>query len=694
MMNRTAIIPAVCAALPGAFSLTAQAQDGTGDLNYTCEPPTLIGELGGLNNPLALTIEGDHAYIAQSDNSFLIVDLSDPTNPTLLANADDLPISVYDETRITINQGAAYVGESIINIEDKTDPWFMRYGAPSLTITSGYAYSRFNNTTINLTRPFAPGLDRFTDPLFEFDDDPAGIVDGLLVTAGLERYDISDPLDPVLIDQDPLVPDRDDVYRLESPHFIVNGDNAMNRLHTFQQPLDRFTSNPVAVGADDFSVRGDIIFSLSAGLQVSAMGDPPLPIASFSDDPVLASAKFIRPLGAYFLVVGPDTLAVYDIPTNPVGGVRTGSHTSFLELMGDTGVLSSGNLLSTRLAASVVDISDPSNPRWLADLPVAEPFGLASSADTVFVAGKQEGLLAFDLSNPAQPVLSATYNTSTNQAGTPNTRDIFIRGTHAYVADRNSGLTIYTIDPDQTLTPISNLSFNQAAQRVRVQDNLAFVSGNSKLFIIDISNPESPLELSSIDELPGTDNFIQSAVMQDQLLYTADEGVGYRVFDLSDLTNPVQLAHFTLDDLPPVSVGTHEVFDLSIRGNLLYVAASRRGIAVYDNTDPLNPILVRHTDPNTDGATESIARYRDLVFRDNLLFTSAGEAGLRIFDLNDCAGTCPADLNADGVLDFFDVSLFLVAFADNDPSADLEPDGSFNFFDIARFLGLFNDGCP
>lgn len=694
MMNRPTTILALCAAIPAACSTYSHAQDGPGDLGYTCEPPVLVGSLGGLSYPVAVTVEGDYAYIAQSDDSLVIVDLSDPNNPTLLAHADDLPIQVNDETRIIINQTAAYVDDSIINIEDKTDPWFMRSGVLPLTVTNGYIYYPDGNFAFNVTRPFAPGLDIFTDPLFEFQDEPAGIVDGLLVTTGLERYDISDPLAPVLVAEDPFVPDRDDVYRHEPPHFIVNADNGMNRLHTFQQPLGRFTNDQVAVGGDDFTVRGDIIFSLSEGLQISAVGDPPLPLASFTDDPILASARFIRPLGAYFLVVGPDTLAVYDIPTNPVGGVRTSSHTSFVELMGDTAVLSTGNITATVFTASVVDISNPRDPRWLAELPVAEPFGLASINDTVFVAGKNEGLLAFDLSNPAQPVLSATYNTSIDQAGTPNTRDIFISGHHAYVTDRNSGLTTYTINPDQILTPISILSLNQAAQRVRVQGNLAFVSGFRELFIVDIANPESPVILSTIDELPGSNNFIQTAVMQDKLLYTADENEGYRVHDISNLTNPVQLAHYTLDDLPPAAVGVPEVYDLSIRNNLLYVAASRRGLAIYDNTDPFNPILLRHTEPNADGTTANIARYRDLKFRDNLLFTSAGEAGLRIYDLNDCAGPCTADLNADGVLNFFDVSLFLVAFANNEPSADLEPDGNFNFFDIARYLNAFDAGCP
>lgn len=55
---------------------------------------------------------------------------------------------------------------------------------------------------------------------------------------------------------------------------------------------------------------------------------------------------------------------------------------------------------------------------------------------------------------------------------------------------------------------------------------------------------------------------------------------------------------------------------------------------------------------------------------------------------------CPADLNGDGSLNFFDVSAFLDAFAVNDPAADFTDDGLFNFFDVSAFLSAFAAGCP
>ncbi|MFG0247078.1 MAG: FG-GAP-like repeat-containing protein [Phycisphaerales bacterium JB052] len=59
-----------------------------------------------------------------------------------------------------------------------------------------------------------------------------------------------------------------------------------------------------------------------------------------------------------------------------------------------------------------------------------------------------------------------------------------------------------------------------------------------------------------------------------------------------------------------------------------------------------------------------------------------------------CTRLCAADINADGVLSFFDVSAFLVGFINQDPIADFTNDGDLDFFDVSAFLILYGKGCP
>jgi hypothetical protein len=56
---------------------------------------------------------------------------------------------------------------------------------------------------------------------------------------------------------------------------------------------------------------------------------------------------------------------------------------------------------------------------------------------------------------------------------------------------------------------------------------------------------------------------------------------------------------------------------------------------------------------------------------------------------------CSVDYNNDGILNFFDVSLFLTYYNASNPLADLAaPLGTFNFFDVSAFLAAYSAGCP
>jgi hypothetical protein len=57
----------------------------------------------------------------------------------------------------------------------------------------------------------------------------------------------------------------------------------------------------------------------------------------------------------------------------------------------------------------------------------------------------------------------------------------------------------------------------------------------------------------------------------------------------------------------------------------------------------------------------------------------------------DPPGPCIADLNMDGVVDFFDISLFLMCYQQQEPQCDFNNDGILNFFDVSIFLQYVND---
>ena len=45
-------------------------------------------------------------------------------------------------------------------------------------------------------------------------------------------------------------------------------------------------------------------------------------------------------------------------------------------------------------------------------------------------------------------------------------------------------------------------------------------------------------------------------------------------------------------------------------------------------------------------------------------------------------------------MDFFDILAFLADFSEQDPAADINGDGLWDFFDVQDYLAAFSAGCP
>ena len=56
--------------------------------------------------------------------------------------------------------------------------------------------------------------------------------------------------------------------------------------------------------------------------------------------------------------------------------------------------------------------------------------------------------------------------------------------------------------------------------------------------------------------------------------------------------------------------------------------------------------------------------------------------------------SCPADFQGDGVVNFFDISRYIAAYASNDQLADMTGDNDVDVNDILEFLKNYSAGCP
>jgi hypothetical protein len=151
-------------------------------------------------------------------------------------------------------------------------------------------------------------------------------------------------------------------------------------------------------------------------------------------------------------------------------------------------------------------------------------------------------------------------------------------------------------------------------------------------------------------------------------------------------------------------------------------AAEDDAAQIYTFSAPVVAVGIVNTSPDRDlvqffsgpGATgELLFEFRDqeglpLNFNIDRFVGGTAQAGttIRSFVISNASGnmeldelifafaTCPADFNASGSLDFFDVAAFINAFTNAQPAADFNADGVFNFFDVSAFITAFTAGCP
>ncbi|KAA0212779.1 MAG: hypothetical protein DYG94_13865 [Leptolyngbya sp. PLA3] len=160
----------------------------------------------------------------------------------------------------------------------------------------------------------------------------------------------------------------------------------------------------------------------------------------------------------------------------------------------------------------------------------------------------------------------------------------------------------------------------------------------------------------------------------DQSLYRLTDLNGNGVIDSAD--EAVQVWN---ESLAPTGVVLGSIFTLAI-GPETSVALGSSGS---NEADAVLLLQDLDSDRRFTSADES------------LLFvgsgSATGEPAQRVRALEFVS--CPADLNLDGQVDFFDVQRYLAWFSAGDPRADLIADNNFDFFDVQAYLNMFSAAC-
>ena len=305
----------------------------------------------------------------------------------------------------------------------------------------------------------------------------------------------------------------------------------------------------------------------------------------------------------------------------------------------------------------------------------------------------------FDISVPTAPVqvgqlrFTAAYSIPWDLEIHDDKLFVAIAGPKAF-GGGNQALRIFDLSNPVLPTLISDIdTFSPVS--VRVTNDLAysldgFVVAESKLNILDIHDPANPITLSSLVLPIENAPMMLDAIGTTIYILTRDEGL--RIYDASDPTSP---------SLTGIYVNDESNIFVQVVGTKAYIA-SESGLEIIDISDPSSPTLIGsyQTDGDlynveTDGETlYGMYDQNDMVIldvRDPNAIDQLGTytSGADFIDSAEVVGTT-AFFARSGGLEVIDVS----NLCNQECLADLTGDGVLNFFDVSLFLGSMSEGCP
>jgi choice-of-anchor B domain-containing protein len=200
------------------------------------------------------------------------------------------------------------------------------------------------------------------------------------------------------------------------------------------------------------------------------------------------------------------------------------------------------------------------------------------------------GMQVISLENlPEEAPLVATFN-STFSRGHILQKDIFQEAPYVYVIGTTATSGIHIIDVSDPANPVQVGLYAPGyyIHDCHVRGDLLFAAAffNGVTEVLDISDRTNPVVIAEIPD-PGGSTHSYSTTEDGNYLIVADEADGLpgRIYDISDLQNPEELAQYTASEASLV----HNPY---VRGDFCFISHNTEGIRVLDITDPATPVEV------------------------------------------------------------------------------------------------------
>ncbi len=522
--------------------------------------PALLATYATPGLAWGVAMDGDHVFVADRSSGLQVIDISDPTNPA--------PLGTYNTPalarRVAVHGDLAFVADMhgglvILDVSDPTSPahlgtYVTSDDAYDVVVDGDHAFVASDGAGLEVVDTSDP-----TNPALEVVHATTGSARGISVSgnvtfvaaiATLEAIDITDPTTPVTLDtyvtsgnaQDVSVSgDRATVadYASGIQVFDITDPTDLSPIHGYD--TSGFAEAVVVDGQHAF------VADRASGLQIVKVSSTHAPILAASfDTPGYGWGIAVH--GDYAFVADQnDGLQILDIsdPSNPLiaGSYDPGSYTRKVKVAGDRAFVATGTQLQ------VLDISDPESPVFLGSYSTpANALDVDVAGDLAFVGCFSSGLLVIDIEDPSAPTLVGSYDTSGYGFG------VVVAGDYAYLADSGHGLKVIDIGDPTSPSLVGSLDL-YSAKRLVVEGDYCYMSDNhAGLQVIDISDPTDPLLAATYDT---ASLYVDDVAVAGDRCYLAAGIQGLKVIDISDPTDLFLIDTFDTQQASAVALSGH-----------------------------------------------------------------------------------------------------------------------------------------
>ncbi len=468
---------------------------------------------GYLGSPRDMAAANGFLYMT-TNRWLLIFDISDPANPLQLLSSDMNQGWLYS---IAISGNYAYAadisdGLVVIDVTNPYDPQEISHQN-----VGGYA----NDAAVQGSYVYVTEEKRWDSDL------------GIFVGGGMRVVDVSNPLDPVEISYYPTPSAAMEIVARDNLVYVCDESSGLHIVDISNPAQPEYAGLYGVKGkVFDIGVMGDYVYGVSFVWDIPGVSGLWAVDASDKANPV--EIGFYGMPGASFRVEAAENYAyTYQ-----------------------------GNDGSVWL--KVMDVSQPMTPTQFSvytDTMSAADFIVQN--DFAYAAKGYSGFEILDIHNPYSITIVSQFDAN-------NAREVAIQENYAYIGDGYDGLWI--VDITDPAHPIQAGYSPGDAFTVEVMGNFAYVTGETGMTVLDISDPANILPITGLT-MPGMPTTSASLKIGDlrYVFLTCDWG-GLRVIDV---TNPTQPFEADFYDLPATAR------DMVVIEPFVYVADDDGGLYIF-----------------------------------------------------------------------------------------------------------------